>query len=52
MDKYGVSWQVVPSILGKLMQDKDDEKSGRVWESMMKMKKFEIEGLKKAFQGK
>jgi predicted 3-demethylubiquinone-9 3-methyltransferase (glyoxalase superfamily) len=42
-DKFGVSWQVVPSILGKLMSDPD--KAPRVVEAFMKMKKFEIEKL-------
>ncbi len=42
-DKFGVSWQVVPSILGKLMND--PEKAPRVMQAFMKMKKFEIEKL-------
>lgn len=45
-DKFGVSWQIVPSILGKLMLD--PEKSGRVVEVFMKMTKFDIEALLKA----
>ena len=47
-DKYGLSWQVIPSILGKLMQDKDPQKSARVRKAMLQMGKIEIEGLKKA----
>jgi predicted 3-demethylubiquinone-9 3-methyltransferase (glyoxalase superfamily) len=50
-DKYGLSWQVVPTILGQLMQDKDPQKSKRVVEAMMKMVKIDIEGLKKAYNG-
>jgi len=45
-DKYGVSWQVVPVILGKLMSD--PEKAPRVIQAFMKMKKFDIEALMKA----
>ncbi len=46
MDKFGVSWQVIPSILGKLMSD--PEKAPRVIEAFMQMKKFNIEKLKEA----
>jgi len=42
-DKYGVSWQVVPTILGELMQDKDPEKSKRVMHAMLQMDKLDIE---------
>jgi predicted 3-demethylubiquinone-9 3-methyltransferase (glyoxalase superfamily) len=45
-DKFGFSWQVIPSILPELMSN--PEKSGRVTEAFMKMKKFDIETLKKA----
>ena len=45
-DKFGVSWQVIPSILGELMSNPD--KSQKVIEAFMKMKKFDIETLKKA----
>ena len=45
-DKYGVSWQIVPSILGKLMSDPD--KAPRVMYAFMQMKKFDIEKLLKA----
>jgi predicted 3-demethylubiquinone-9 3-methyltransferase (glyoxalase superfamily) len=48
-DKYGVSWQVVPTILDKLLQDKDIEKSERVMKAMLQMKKIEISGLKRAY---
>lgn len=47
-DKYGMSWQIVPAILIKLLQDKDAEKSKRVMQAMLQMKKIDIEGLKKA----
>ena len=49
-DKYGLSWQVVPTILGELMQDKDAEKSKRVMEAMLQMQKIDIEGLKRAYE--
>ena len=45
-DKYGISWQIVPNILGKLMSD--PEKSQRVMHTFMQMKKFDIEKLKNA----
>lgn len=50
-DKFGVSWQIVPSILGQLLGDKDAEKSKRVTQAMLKMTKLDIEGLKRAAQG-
>jgi predicted 3-demethylubiquinone-9 3-methyltransferase (glyoxalase superfamily) len=49
-DKYGLSWQVVPTILGELMQDQDPEKSKRVMEAMLQMQKIDIEGLKRAYE--
>jgi len=48
-DKYGLSWQINPSILGELLNDPDPEKSKRVMEAMLKMKKIDIAGLKKAY---
>ena len=50
-DKYGVSWQIIPSILGKLMNDKDPAKAGRVVQAMLKMKKIDIAALKRAYEG-
>ena len=50
-DKYGLSWQVVPTVLGELLGDKDPAKSQRVMNAVLKMKKLDIEGLKKAYQG-
>jgi predicted 3-demethylubiquinone-9 3-methyltransferase (glyoxalase superfamily) len=47
-DKYGVSWQIIPPILGELLQSKDAEKAKRVMSAMMKMDKLDIEGLKNA----
>ena len=51
-DKYGLSWQIVPTILGKLMTDPDPQKSKRVMEAMLKMKKIVIDDLKRAYEGK
>ncbi len=49
-DKYGLSWQIVPTALFELMQDKDAEKSQRVMKAMMQMEKLDIEGLKQAYK--
>lgn len=51
-DKFGVSWQVIPTALGKLMGDPDPQKSGRVVRAMLQMEKINIEGLKRAYEGK
>ena len=51
-DKFGVSWQIVPTILGEMLRDKDPEKSRRVMEAMMKMVKLDIKGLQDAYQGR
>ncbi|HLN99992.1 MAG TPA: VOC family protein [Pyrinomonadaceae bacterium] len=50
-DKYGLSWQVVPPVLEQLMKDKDPQKSKRVMEAMLKMKKIEIAALRRAYDG-
>ena len=50
-DRYGVSWQIVPRVLIEMINDPDSEKSGRVMEAMLKMKKIEIEKLKEAYAG-
>jgi predicted 3-demethylubiquinone-9 3-methyltransferase (glyoxalase superfamily) len=49
-DKYGVSWQIVPTILGEMLQDKNAEKSERVMKAMLQMKKIDIKGLRQAYQ--
>ena len=48
-DKYGVSWQIVPHILVKMLNDSDSEKSQRVMEAMLRMKKIEIDELRRAY---
>ena len=50
-DKFGVSWQVIPSVLMEMIQDKDPAKSQRVMAAMLKMKKIEIEPLRRAYAG-
>lgn len=47
-DKYGLSWQIVPTALSRLLQDKDRAKAGRVMDAMMKMDKIIIADLEKA----
>jgi predicted 3-demethylubiquinone-9 3-methyltransferase (glyoxalase superfamily) len=49
-DKYGVSWQIVPTILGDLLQDKDPEKARRVTEAMLQMQKLDIRTLLDAYE--
>jgi len=51
-DKYGLSWQVNPGILGKLLSDKDAKKAKRVMEAMLKMRKIDIAALKAAAEEK
>lgn len=51
-DRHGLSWQVNPRILGEMLSDPDTEKSKRVMEAMLKMKKIEIEDLKRAYEGR
>ena len=50
-DKYGLSWQIVPTVLAELFQDNDAEKSKRVMEAMLQMDKLDIKTLKQAYQG-
>ncbi len=50
-DKFGLSWQISPAILDKMMQDPDAEKVARVTRAFMQMKKFDIEKLTEAYQG-
>ena len=49
-DKYGLSWQVVPTALGQMLHDKDPEKSKRVMQAMLQMDKLDIATLKKAYE--
>lgn len=49
-DKFGVSWQIVPTALGEMLQDKDATKSSRVMKAMLQMDKIDIKGLKQAYE--
>ena len=49
-DKFGLSWQIVPNILGELMQDKDPEKAARVTKAMLQMDKLDIKLLQQAWE--
>jgi predicted 3-demethylubiquinone-9 3-methyltransferase (glyoxalase superfamily) len=50
-DRFGVSWQIVPPLLGEMLNDDDGEKSKRVMQAMLQMSKLDIEGLKAAYDG-
>ncbi|WP_354683532.1 VOC family protein [Cupriavidus necator] len=50
-DRFGVSWQVVPVVLGELLQDPDPVRSARVMQAMMNMVKLDIDGLQRAYAG-
>ncbi len=49
-DRYGLCWQIVPTVLGEMLQDKDPEKSSRVMKAMLKMVKLDIAALKDAYE--
>ena len=51
-DRYGVSWQIVPAVLPKMLADPDPAKAQRVMQAMLQMIKLDIEGLRKAYDGK
>jgi predicted 3-demethylubiquinone-9 3-methyltransferase (glyoxalase superfamily) len=51
-DRYGVTWQIVPTVLGQLLQSKDAEKSQRAMRAMMQMVKLDIAALQKAYDGR
>ena len=51
-DKYGLSWQIIPRALGEMLSDRNPEKAKRAMEAMLKMKKIEIDGLKRAYDGR
>jgi predicted 3-demethylubiquinone-9 3-methyltransferase (glyoxalase superfamily) len=48
-DRYGVSWQIIPTRLGELLQDEDRDKANRVTEAMLQMGKIDIAGLERAY---
>lgn len=49
-DKYGLSWQIVPTILGEMLSDPDPKKAERVMKAMLQMKKIDIKGLEQAYE--
>jgi predicted 3-demethylubiquinone-9 3-methyltransferase (glyoxalase superfamily) len=49
-DKYGLSWQIIPTALGEMLQDKDPEKSRRVMQAMLQMDKLDIARLRQAYE--
>jgi predicted 3-demethylubiquinone-9 3-methyltransferase (glyoxalase superfamily) len=49
-DKYGISWQIVPTVLGKMLQDKDAKKSESVMTALLQMKKLDIKTLEQAYE--
>jgi predicted 3-demethylubiquinone-9 3-methyltransferase (glyoxalase superfamily) len=51
-DKYGLSWQIIPTALNEMMADPNSEKSGRAMQAMLQMKKIDIDALRQAFEGK
>lgn len=51
-DKFGVSWQIIPTVLPELMGDSDPEKVGRVVQALSQMKKIDVQALKEAYAGK
>ncbi len=51
-DKFGLSWQIVPSVLGELLGGKDPEKSKRAMHAMLQMKKLDVKALRDAAEGK
>ena len=51
-DRYGLSWQIVPTAMEEMLKDKDEKRLARVTEAFLKMKKFDIDALKRAYEGK
>jgi predicted 3-demethylubiquinone-9 3-methyltransferase (glyoxalase superfamily) len=49
-DKFGVSWQIVPTVVGMMLQDKDPKKSERVMKALLQMGKIDISRLKQAYE--
>ena len=50
-DKYGLSWQIVPPVLGEMLRDEDRDRAGRVMKAMLQMKKIDIQTLERAYRG-
>jgi predicted 3-demethylubiquinone-9 3-methyltransferase (glyoxalase superfamily) len=50
-DKFGLSWQIAPTVMQKMMRDKDPKKIARVTQAFLPMKKFDIAALERAYRG-
>jgi predicted 3-demethylubiquinone-9 3-methyltransferase (glyoxalase superfamily) len=50
-DKFGLSWQIVPGSLGRMLSDKDPSKANRVMQAMLQMNKLDVAGLERAYDG-
>jgi predicted 3-demethylubiquinone-9 3-methyltransferase (glyoxalase superfamily) len=50
-DRYGLSWQIIPTVLGEMLQDPDPVKSNRVMQAMLQMSKIDLAGLRRAYEG-
>ncbi len=50
-DKFGLSWQIIPSSLGRMLHDEDPARAGRVMKAMLQMQKIDIRRLKQAYEG-
>jgi predicted 3-demethylubiquinone-9 3-methyltransferase (glyoxalase superfamily) len=51
-DRFGLSWQIIPTALNEMLSDPDPEKAGRTMQAMLRMNKIDIQGLKQAYDGK
>ncbi len=51
-DKFGLSWQVIPTALGQMLQDQDPARAGRVVQAMLQMDKIDVAGLRRAYDGR
>ena len=51
-DKFGLSWQVIPTALGQMLQDQDPARAGRVVQAMLQMDKIDVPGLRRAYDGR
>ena len=49
-DRFGLSWQIVPTALGEMLRDEDPQRAERVMAAMLQMKKIDIQGLKQAYE--
>jgi predicted 3-demethylubiquinone-9 3-methyltransferase (glyoxalase superfamily) len=51
-DKYGLSWQIIPTALGEMLGDPDREKAGRAMQAMLQMRKIDVATMRNAFEGR